>query len=616
MKSYFTTLSLKWILFIAILSSTLGVGSVQATHFNRGDLDSNGKVELTDAILTLEYSLLGVYFPTCISSGDANDDGKVDISDTIYLLSYIFRGTAEPPAPFRSCEPDPTPDQLSCESYESCPQVSPTITILGRLLFDRSPETACDFRDPDSDCDGLSDGVVLVNDRPVITESDGTFIVTIPRGETRGGDHDKWIVIESMSSPIFRNSTNSTTVEIYDEFELYPVELVVTPNGFESTKLVREGRDFRIYQIDKDNGLSASITVRGSNENPLFEPATTVHTNAIYQGLSSPGTPGQGTSATLEEPSEANNFSGVGDHDSVSKIEVYIFDENTGLPIPNSDAEVDITLFTPTKNLNDYQDGEVLSMFHFDPENNLWVEKGEASITINEEGIEARTTVNELGWWSLGRRIESTCNCGGIEFEDDWSTPVLLGTEGITYSGFNESRISGRGSRNIIRVRTRSNTNDTAYLTARFGNTERFYLMNAGNGVLELTRNKEEAIIINSQSREVCRGESNIECGPPRSLSTKKIDASSPVLYQGIASSGGSGDDPIELEGYHLLRSGEVVGVNWSSEDGTFSDPNSRMTTFTPRTFLEGDGEVEITYTISTPAQGDFNSSRSNRSQG
>jgi hypothetical protein len=86
--------------------------------FRRGDTDSNGSLELTDAIALLNYLFLGTSRPECLDAGDFGDDGTADISDAIASLGYQFLGgpAPAPPGP-TDCGVDPieeAPD-LGCE---------------------------------------------------------------------------------------------------------------------------------------------------------------------------------------------------------------------------------------------------------------------------------------------------------------------------------------------------------------------------------------------------------------------------------------------------------------------------------------------------------------------
>jgi hypothetical protein len=82
--------------------------------FRRGDSDSNGKVNLTDPIVTLTHLFRGGVTPTCLDAADFNDDGIVEITDPILVLTFLFQGVdlSTPPGPY-DCGNDPTRDSLA-----------------------------------------------------------------------------------------------------------------------------------------------------------------------------------------------------------------------------------------------------------------------------------------------------------------------------------------------------------------------------------------------------------------------------------------------------------------------------------------------------------------------
>jgi hypothetical protein len=72
----------------------------------------------------------------CLDAGDADDNEKLEITDAIFTLNFLFTGGRAPP-PFRvrcfqGCALDLTPDKplegeaqnpnliLSCNAYRSC----------------------------------------------------------------------------------------------------------------------------------------------------------------------------------------------------------------------------------------------------------------------------------------------------------------------------------------------------------------------------------------------------------------------------------------------------------------------------------------------------------------
>lgn len=87
--------------------------------FRRGDCNADGQFDVVDTmavvgVLFLEEPML------CASACDANGDGVLHIADAAYVLNSIFLG-AVMPAPFPNCDVDPSPGNLGCVAYASCP---------------------------------------------------------------------------------------------------------------------------------------------------------------------------------------------------------------------------------------------------------------------------------------------------------------------------------------------------------------------------------------------------------------------------------------------------------------------------------------------------------------
>lgn len=91
-------------------------GPVEITGvvFLRGDSNSDGGVDLSDGIYTLDFLFLGGPGPLCGDAADADDGGALDLSDAIYLLNHLFLGGPPPPPPFPEAGIDPTADDLEC----------------------------------------------------------------------------------------------------------------------------------------------------------------------------------------------------------------------------------------------------------------------------------------------------------------------------------------------------------------------------------------------------------------------------------------------------------------------------------------------------------------------
>ena len=99
----------------------------RASVFHRGDPNSDGRLDISDAVFVLDFLFLGGRVPGCVESADANNDARVNITDAVLLLGFLFQGAggpAPPGGPNVPCgsDPDPIggPGDLGCASYESC----------------------------------------------------------------------------------------------------------------------------------------------------------------------------------------------------------------------------------------------------------------------------------------------------------------------------------------------------------------------------------------------------------------------------------------------------------------------------------------------------------------
>jgi hypothetical protein len=83
-----------------------------AVFFQRGDADSSGSIDITDAVRVLGHLFLGEEKIPCPDAADFSDQGSVDISGAIAILNYLFLGGVQPAVPFPNRGLDPSPDDL------------------------------------------------------------------------------------------------------------------------------------------------------------------------------------------------------------------------------------------------------------------------------------------------------------------------------------------------------------------------------------------------------------------------------------------------------------------------------------------------------------------------
>ncbi len=114
---------------IDIASVQYGLGNVvifenqcpMGETFRRGDANTDGATDLSDAISILLY-LFGPETSglSCRDSADVNDDGAINLADAVGILGYLFAGAETFPLPVDICGTDPTDDDLDCASFPPC----------------------------------------------------------------------------------------------------------------------------------------------------------------------------------------------------------------------------------------------------------------------------------------------------------------------------------------------------------------------------------------------------------------------------------------------------------------------------------------------------------------
>jgi len=61
-----------------------------------GDANTDGEINISDAVYVLNYLFVGGPAPEPMELGDANCDSKVNLTDIIYMINYVFRDGYDP----------------------------------------------------------------------------------------------------------------------------------------------------------------------------------------------------------------------------------------------------------------------------------------------------------------------------------------------------------------------------------------------------------------------------------------------------------------------------------------------------------------------------------------
>jgi hypothetical protein len=104
---------------VAVNAFSRGPGD-PALRFRRGDVNDDDHLDVSDALGLLSFLFADGDRSPCRSAGDANDDGRLNLTDAVVVVCHLFRNGGALPPPENSCDRDPTPDALGCESYGSC----------------------------------------------------------------------------------------------------------------------------------------------------------------------------------------------------------------------------------------------------------------------------------------------------------------------------------------------------------------------------------------------------------------------------------------------------------------------------------------------------------------
>lgn len=102
---------------VGALAGGLEPLEAQSSPFIRGDVNQDGRVDVSDPVSVLLYLFLAGHDVACVAAADFDDNGAVNVTDAIFGLRFLFSQGDLPPAPYPRCGMDPTPDGLGCEVH-------------------------------------------------------------------------------------------------------------------------------------------------------------------------------------------------------------------------------------------------------------------------------------------------------------------------------------------------------------------------------------------------------------------------------------------------------------------------------------------------------------------
>lgn len=149
-----------WSMLLVLSGFAFAGGPANGAVFSRGDVNVDGRVDVSDPIMILGFSFTGTPRElSCAAAADIDDSGSVNITDAVLLLGFLFFDGPPPEPPFPGCGSDPSSDALGCGSFDLCgePEIDDDDGD-GLRNADETGIHGTDPADPDTDDDELSDG--------------------------------------------------------------------------------------------------------------------------------------------------------------------------------------------------------------------------------------------------------------------------------------------------------------------------------------------------------------------------------------------------------------------------------------------------------------------------
>ena len=96
--------------------------STNIQPFLRADANSDGAVDLSDAVVTLNWLFLEGREPSCPAAADSVGVGEVNLMRVVYTLSFLFRNGSPPAPPYPTCGSSvlSSDAELGCERSFPC----------------------------------------------------------------------------------------------------------------------------------------------------------------------------------------------------------------------------------------------------------------------------------------------------------------------------------------------------------------------------------------------------------------------------------------------------------------------------------------------------------------
>jgi Dockerin type I domain len=98
-------------------------------RYIRGDVNSDGQVDVSDAVRLAHALFLGDQTVDCEEAGDVNGDRSLDVSDVVGIFNFLFKGDRAPVPPYPACGTDWGAFGMTCSAHGICPSAADNIQV-------------------------------------------------------------------------------------------------------------------------------------------------------------------------------------------------------------------------------------------------------------------------------------------------------------------------------------------------------------------------------------------------------------------------------------------------------------------------------------------------------
>ena len=123
-----------------VVATSAPAQEIRENFFIRADSNSDGVLDMGDALRSLNFLFASGQEPGCLKAADVDDTGELELTDAVSLLGFLFLGDGPPASPHLACGLDLIVDDLTCKETSCVSAAASSFTQY--QVFDNGKECA------------------------------------------------------------------------------------------------------------------------------------------------------------------------------------------------------------------------------------------------------------------------------------------------------------------------------------------------------------------------------------------------------------------------------------------------------------------------------------------